>query len=318
MRIHIVMNVHAGTLRSADPRRISEQVVAAFTDAGHAVSLDLADGPQLRECLVATARRNDIDVLAACGGDGTISTAAGLLRHRPIALGVLPGGTMNMYARTLRLPLEPVAAAKVLAHGEVRDADGATAAGQFFLHQISFGIQPHVIRRREQMKYGSRIEKLAAGARSLLATLRDPPQFTVEMVLDGDPRLLSTSALVVSNNVYGDDHLPFADEPRRWHPRHLCRHHDQLVGPGGNRRRPGARGLEEPPEIIVETARRVHIKPLQKQLSRGLLASIDGETKRFHGTIEIDIHPKSVKVPPRDAWRGTHSAPFFAFPGNPA
>ena len=195
MRIHIVMNVHAGTLRSADPRRISEQVVAAFTDAGHEVSIDLAEGPQLRECLVAAARRNDIDVLVACGGDGTISTAAGLLRHRPIALGVLPGGTMNMYARTLRLPLEPVAAAKVLAHGEVVDADGATAAGQFFLHQVSFGIQPHAIRRREQMKYGSRIEKLAAGARSLLATLRDPPQFTVEMVLDGDPRLLSTSAL---------------------------------------------------------------------------------------------------------------------------
>ena len=52
---------------------------------------------------------------------------------------------MNMYARTLRLPLEPEAAAKVLAHGEVVDADGATAAGQFFLHQVSFGIQPHAM-----------------------------------------------------------------------------------------------------------------------------------------------------------------------------
>ncbi len=296
MRIHIVMNVHAGTLRSADPRRISEQVVAAFTDAGHEVSIDLAEGPQLRECLVAAARRNDIDVLVACGGDGTISTAAGLLRHRPIALGVLPGGTMNMYARTLRLPLEPVAAAKVLAHGEVVDADGATAAGQFFLHQVSFGIQPHAIRRREQMKYGSRIEKLAAGARSLLATLRDPPQFTVEMVLDGDPRLLSTSALVVSNNVYGDDHLPYADEldggilgiyaatSINWSD--LAEIGAAMV----------LGGWKNHPKIIVETARRVHIKPLQKLVSRGLLASIDGETRRFHGPIEIAIHPKSVKV----------------------
>ena len=63
------------------------------------------------------------------------------------------------------------------------------------------------------MHYGSRIEKIIAGVRSLLATLRDPPQFTVEIVLDGDPRLLSTSALAVSNNVYGDDHLPYADQP---------------------------------------------------------------------------------------------------------
>jgi len=203
---------------------------------------------------------------------------------------------MNMYARTLRLPLEPIAAAKVLAHGAVLDADGATAAGQFFLHQISFGIQPHVIRRREQMKYGSRIEKLAAGARSLFATLRDPPQFTVEMVLDGDPRLLSTSALAVSNNVYGDDHLPYADAldggmlgiyaatTISWPD--LAEIGAALV----------LGGWKNHPKIIVETARRVRIKPLHRQLSRGLLASIDGETRRFHGPIEIAIHPKSVRI----------------------
>src|SRR5262249_47770131 len=162
MRIHIVMNVHAGTLRGGDPQRISGQIVAAFTDAGHEVSLDLASGPQVHDRLVAGARRNDIDVLVACGGDGAISTAAGLLKHRPIALGVLPGGTMNMYARTLKLPLDPVGAAKAMAHGELHAVDVASAAGHLFLHQISFGIQPLAIRRREQMNYGSRIEKIVA------------------------------------------------------------------------------------------------------------------------------------------------------------
>jgi diacylglycerol kinase family enzyme len=296
MRIHIVMNVHAGTLRGSDPRQVSEQVVAAFTDAGHQVSLDLATESQLRGLLVAGAKRNDIDVLVAGGGDGTISTAAGLLKHRPIALGILPGGTMNMYARTLRLPLEPVAAAKALAHGEVLSVDGATAAGQLFLHQISFGIQPHAIRRREQMRYGSRIEKIVASTRSLLATLRDPPQFTVEVMLDGDPRLLSTSALAISNNVYGDNHLPYADRPdggvlgiyaatsTRWAD--LAEIGAALV----------LGGWKNHPKIIVETARQVRIRPLQRHHGRGLLASIDGETKRFHGDIEIAIQPKSLKV----------------------
>ncbi len=303
MRVHVVMNVHAGTLRSGDPRRISEQVVAAFSEAGHAVTLDLADGPQLRECLVAAARRNDLDVLVACGGDGTISTAAGLLTNRPIALGVLPGGTMNMYARTLRLPLDPVAAAKALAHGEVLAVDGATAAGQFFLHQISFGIQPHAIRRREQMKYGSRIEKIIAGLRSLMATLRDPPQFTVEVMLDGDPRLLSTSALAVSNNLYGDDHLPYADQPDGG----ILGIYAATSTSWSDLAEIGAAlvlgGWKNHPKIMVETARRVRIKPLQSPRSRGLLASIDGETKRFHGDIEIAIHPRSIKVlaPPRCA-----------------
>ena len=116
------------------------------------------------------------------------------------------------------------------------------------------------------------------------------------MVLDGDPRLLSTSALVVSNNVYGDDHLPYADEldggilgiyaatSINWSD--LAEIGAAMV----------LGGWKNHPKIIVETARRVHIKPLQKLVSRGLLASIDGETRRFHGPIEIAIHPKSVKV----------------------
>jgi diacylglycerol kinase family enzyme len=296
MRIHIVMNIHAGTLRGGDPRRVAEQVVAAFADAGHEVSIDLASGPQLRERLVAASKRNDIDVLVAGGGDGTISTAAGLLKDRPVALGVLPGGTMNMYARTLGLPIDPVAAAKALAQGEVLAVDGATAGGHLFLHQISFGIQPHAIRRREQMRYGSRIEKIIAGVRSLLATLRDPPQFTVEVVLDGEPRLLTTSALAVSNNVYGDDHLPYADQPDGG----ILGIYAATSTSWSDLAEIGAAlvfgGWKNHPKIIVETARRVRIKPLHRQRHRGLLASIDGETKRFHGDIEIAIHPKTVKI----------------------
>jgi diacylglycerol kinase family enzyme len=296
MRIHIMMNIHAGTLRGGDPQRIAEQVVAAFADAGHEVSLDLADGPQLRERLVAAAQRNDIDVLVAGGGDGTISTAAGLLMGRPIALGVLPGGTMNMYARTLQLPMDPVAAAKALARGEVHNVDGASANGHLFLHQISFGIQPHAIRRREQMRYGSRIEKIIASFRSVLATLRDPPQFTVEMALDGDTRLLSTSALIVSNNVYGDDHLPYADRSDGG----ILGIYAATSTSWSDLAEIGAAlvfgGWKNHPKIIVETARRVRIKPLHRQRHRGMLASIDGETKRYHGEIEIAIHPESVKI----------------------
>ena len=147
------------------------------------------------------------------------------------------------------------------------------------------------------MRYGSRIEKIIAGLRSLLATLRDPPQFTVEVVLDGDPRLLSTSALAVSNNVYGDDHLPYADQARWRHPRHLCRDLDELVGPCRDRRRPGARGLEEPPQDHRRDGTAgAHQAAATASVTAACLASIDGETKRFHGDIEIAIHPKTVKI----------------------
>ena len=296
MRIHIVMNIHAGTLRGSDPRQIADQVNAAFVDAGHQTSLDLVGGPELRDRLAAAAQRNDIDVLVACGGDGTISSAAALLKGRPIALGVLPGGTMNMYARTLALPLEPVAAAHALAKGTVREVDTATADNHLFLHQISFGIQPAMIQRREKMAYRSRLEKIVAGLRSLLATLRDPPHFTTEVVLDGQPHLISTSALVISNNLYGDGHLPYADRPdggvlgiyaatsTSWTD--LAEIAAALV----------FGGWKNHPKILVETAHQVRVRPLQRARSRGLLASIDGETMRFRHDIDINILPRSLKL----------------------
>ena len=47
------------------------------------------------------------DVLIAAGGDGTINAAACALVHQRTALGVIPAGTLNHFARDLEIPLEP-------------------------------------------------------------------------------------------------------------------------------------------------------------------------------------------------------------------
>jgi diacylglycerol kinase family enzyme len=69
----------------------------------------------------ATALRPDL--LIAGGGDGTISEAARHLAHRDIALGVLPLGTTNNFARTLGIPLNLPTASTVLTDGKVADVD---------------------------------------------------------------------------------------------------------------------------------------------------------------------------------------------------
>ncbi|MBA3235690.1 MAG: acylglycerol kinase family protein, partial [Chloroflexi bacterium] len=50
------------------------------------------------------ARRDGIDVLVAVGGDGTVGTLAEELAGSPVALGILPGGTVMNIARSLGLP----------------------------------------------------------------------------------------------------------------------------------------------------------------------------------------------------------------------
>jgi diacylglycerol kinase (ATP) len=64
-----------------------------------------------------------VDVVMACGGDGTVRSVAEALAGTGVAMGLLPAGTGNLLARTLGTPLEMAAAAKVALSGDDRTID---------------------------------------------------------------------------------------------------------------------------------------------------------------------------------------------------
>jgi YegS/Rv2252/BmrU family lipid kinase len=63
------------------------------------------------------------DLVVVGGGDGTVAEAVSHLAHRDIALGVLPLGTTNNFARSLELPINLPDAVNVLRDGKVADVD---------------------------------------------------------------------------------------------------------------------------------------------------------------------------------------------------
>ena len=63
------------------------------------------------------------DVLVVGGGDGSLGAAAGRLAGTRTALGILPLGTANDFARTLEIPGDLAAALAVLRTGRVVDVD---------------------------------------------------------------------------------------------------------------------------------------------------------------------------------------------------
>lgn len=74
----------------------------------------------LREVAEGGARR-----IVVCGGDGTVRNAVNTLRERldRVEIGIVPAGTGNDFARSLRLPERPAAAARLAIEGSVRRVD---------------------------------------------------------------------------------------------------------------------------------------------------------------------------------------------------
>lgn len=71
----------------------------------------------------AKAVEQGVDVVMACGGDGTVRSVAEALAGTGVAMGLLPAGTGNLLARTLGTPLEMLAATRVALTGDDRTID---------------------------------------------------------------------------------------------------------------------------------------------------------------------------------------------------
>ncbi len=213
MRISVIINKDGGTIRQSDPEAVRDSVAAALGAGGHDADVALLPAEDLRDA-IRRAVAAGVGAVVVGGGDGTVSTAAALLAGTDVALGVLPLGTMNLYARTLGMPLAVEGAARAIASGRIVDADVAEIDGRCFIRQLSIGLQPLMVRLRERRgPTGGRIGKMLASALALRTALRRPPVHDLALTEDGHRRRVVTAGLIISNNPYGEGHLPYADDP---------------------------------------------------------------------------------------------------------
>ncbi|AZO11250.1 MULTISPECIES: diacylglycerol kinase family protein [unclassified Mesorhizobium] len=213
MRFAAVLNQSGGTLRTTDLSALSDQLRQTLEAAGHSVQLDIVAGRDVAAALEKAIANPDIDVVLAGGGDGTISTAASLLMYKQKALAILPAGTMNLFARGLGVPQTLDAALKSFADGEVKAVDMATANGQPFVHQFSIGMHARMVQLREKMDFGSRLGKMQASVRAAWATIKNPPALKVTLIVGNAEIVTRTTGIGISNNLFGEGHLPYADNP---------------------------------------------------------------------------------------------------------
>ena len=109
----LIYNPIAGR-RPARREREVRQAATVLERAGIAIQLAATTGPGVARHLAATAAKQGDELVVVCGGDGTINEVVNALAFTTTRLAILPGGTANIIARELGLPLNPVRAARQL------------------------------------------------------------------------------------------------------------------------------------------------------------------------------------------------------------
>src|SRR5690242_16674609 len=128
MRVAVVTNPHAGP--SKHPT--GAEIRAALEGAGVECTVCDGEGSELKD-VIERALAASPDAVIASGGDGTVSAVAGALVGREIAMGVVPSGTLNHFAKDLNIPLDLAGAVRVIVGGGVRAVDIGEVNGHTFI-----------------------------------------------------------------------------------------------------------------------------------------------------------------------------------------
>ncbi len=161
---------------------------ASSTDLAYQISESIADG-------CAKARRaveDGVQVIVVVGGDGMVNTIGSQLVGTGVALGVIPAGSGNGFARHFGIPLEWEGAVQSLAKAGTRAIDVGTANGRPFFVTCSMAWDASIARIFERFPVRGIVPYLMAGAYGLIEYRPSP--FEVE--LDGAEPLTIENPMV--------------------------------------------------------------------------------------------------------------------------
>jgi diacylglycerol kinase family enzyme len=199
--IVVILNAGAGAVTSRPA--IAAELRNLFQASGrHAEIITLRPGQDPTEA--ARSASAHAAIVVAGGGDGTVgSVAAGIVRSSA-ALGVLPLGTLNHFAKDLHIPLDLPGAVGVIASGNIGRVDVGTVNDRVFVNNSSIGVYPDIVQEREALRQRG-YRKWPAMAIATLRVVRQYRGIIVTIDVEGQVRSWRTPFVVVGNNEYSID-----------------------------------------------------------------------------------------------------------------
>lgn len=244
------------------------------------------------EAIAARAVATGERLVVACGGDGTVNAIAATLVNTKAALGIIPAGTFNHFARDLGIPLDLDEAIRTLREGHIRSVDVGEVNGRVFLNNSSLGLYPSLVRYREHQEKRYKQGRPLATATALWRALRFHRPIPVDIEINGKRIHDRTSFLFVGNNVYDKSWL------------RARRRLDEGVLTLITTHEPGRARLlwlalrafwsrkQAADEIELETSQQITLHSRRAQLP----VSFDGEVSTMKTPLRYRILPKALRV----------------------
>jgi len=293
MQYEVIINRESGTglFKEEEPQNRLRKV---FSDRGHEVKI-LVVPPAELEAAVNKSANGSADALLVGGGDGTVRTAAALLRGTDIALGVLPLGTFNLEARSLHIALDPFEAAAQLMDADVVDIDLLSLNNEICLCNTVIGFYPTLAKSQESYHGRKWWVKAFRMIRDLATVAIHTPILDLQITANGETLRRRTRLAAFSPGKYEESVglIPDRDDlasgkltayisSHLTRPQMLVAAIQYLSGKLFDTE--GMTDIQSA-AITIDVARRKHIP-----------AMIDGEIVRMLMPCKLTILPKALKV----------------------
>jgi diacylglycerol kinase family enzyme len=201
--VSVLINRGGGAV--AADSEIRDKVARALDSAGIEAALELIAGGECAVRSRAITERGD-PLLIVGGGDGTVSAAASALVGTNTALGILPLGTLNHFARDLGIPTDLEEAATLIAAGNTRQVDIGEVNDRVFINNSAIGLYPLMVvdrdLQRRKLGRSKRLAMLLASLRTLFRFSHYRLTLTINEERTGR---VDTPLLFVGNNDYRID-----------------------------------------------------------------------------------------------------------------
>ncbi|KAB0626151.1 diacylglycerol kinase [Acinetobacter gandensis] len=296
--LSIIYNKNSG-FHAANKEAVYEELVQVLSSHGYEIQSfelgqDVSFDALMDKVLARHQQQQEVGVVVAAGGDGTLNAVAQRLMHTNIPMGILPLGTFNYVARVLNIPLDLIQAANVIATGQNREVHVAQLNDHIYLNNASLGLYPLFIQKREfyNQKFGR--FPLHAYTSGLDVLIRDRKELKLEIEVDHHIYPVKTPLIFFGNNQLqlADLNLKIAKDAAQGKvagvvvaksdKRTLFKLLWQLMR--GN--------IEKAPDVYSFAAEQVTIHTKRNKIT----VAIDGEIVEMKPPLQISVKKNALKI----------------------